>query len=418
MPGNFDRAMLLYRQARYEQAAQELHGVLAETPNDARSHALLGMCLMRQDKLKEAQAEADQAVGLAPDSPFTHYTRSVVLQHRRRYAEAEQAIREALQLDSANADNYSQLSVVLYQQKKWQAVLDASLEGLKFEPDHAGCNNLRTMALTELGDAQAAIATADSALARDPDDEYAHASKGWALLHERKPNEALEHFREALRLNPNFSYAQQGIIEALKARNIVYRWMLAYFLWMGRLDDSAKWLVILGGYFGMKILRNIGESNPQLQPWFLPIQIAYLVFVALTWFAVPFFNLLLRFNRFGRLALPREQRIASNWFAACCLTALVGLGLGLWTDHITAYLLAGFGMGMALPLTMIYSMDEGWPRQGMTLLATAMAVVGVATLGASFMDLSIGPNLGMLFAFGFIASPWIANALVGVTVKK
>jgi tetratricopeptide (TPR) repeat protein len=410
--------MLLYLQARYDQAAQELHGVLAETPNDARAHALLGLCLMRQDKLKEAQAEADQAVGLAPDSSFTHYTRSVVLQHRRRYAEAEKAIREALQLDSANADNYSQLSVVLYQQKKWQEALDASLEGLKFEPDHAGCNNLRTMALTELGDAQAAIATADSALARDPDDEYAHASKGWALLHERKPKEALEHFREALRLDPNLAYAQHGVIEALKARNIIYRWMLAYFLWMGRLDDRAKWGVILGGYFGMRILRNIGDSNPQLQPWFLPIQIAYLMFVVLTWFAVPFFNLLLRFNRFGRLALPREQRIASNWFAICCLITLVGIGLAIWNSDGVGLLVAGFGMGMALPLTMLYSMDEGWPRQAMTILAIAMAVVGGLAIGTSFLGLVIAEKLAMLFGFGFLAAPWIANALAGVTVKK
>lgn len=418
MPGNFDRALLLYRQSRYDQAAQELHGVLADAPNDVRAHSLLGMCLMRQDKPKEAQAEVDLAVGLMPDYPHGHYARSFVLQRRRRYPEAEQAIREALRLDSADADYYAHLSLVLYQQKRWQESLDVSLEGLKFEPDHPGCNNLRTMALTELGDQQAAISTADESLARDPDNEFAHASKGWALLHERKPNEALEHFREALRLNPNLSYAQNGIIEALKARNIVYRWMLAYFLWMGRLDDRAKWLVILGGYFGMKILRNIGESNPQLQPWLLPIQIAYLVFVVLTWFSMPFFNLLLRFNRFGRLALPREQRVASNWFAACCVVALVGLGLVFWTDHVSAFLLAGFGLGMALPLTMIYYMDEGWPQRSMAWFAVAMAVVGLATIGASLMDLSIGPKLAMVFGLGFFASPWIGNALAGVMVKK
>src|SRR5690606_1373599 len=152
--------------------------------------------------------------------------------------------------DSANADFYAQLATVLFQQKKWQAALDASLEGLKFDAEHTGCTHLRSMALTQLGRQQEAIATVDSALARDPDNEYAHTNKGWALLHEGKPKEALEHFREALRLDPNYEYAQHGIVEALKARNFIYRWMLAYFLWMSRLSDRAKWGVILGGYFG------------------------------------------------------------------------------------------------------------------------------------------------------------------------
>ena len=61
------------------------------------------------------------------------------------------------------------------------------------------------------------------------------------VLHQAQPKAALEHFREALRLDPNLQYAQAGIVEALKARNPIYRWMLGYFLWMGRLSDRAKW---------------------------------------------------------------------------------------------------------------------------------------------------------------------------------
>ncbi len=418
MPSHLHRAVLLYNQSRFDLAAQELHGVLAETPHEARAHSLLGLCFMRQDKLDEAQAEVDQAIALTPDDGHAHYCRSVVLEHRRRYSEAEAAIREALQLDTANADYYAGLGVILFRQKKWQDALDMSLEGLSFEADHAGCNNLRTSALTQLGRQQEAIATVDSALSRDPDNEYAHANKGWALLHEGQPRPALDHFREALRLDPNYEYAQQGIVEALKARNFIYRWMLAYFLWMSRLDDRAKWAVILGGYFGAKLLKNMARNVPELAPWIAPILVLYFIFVLLTWFAVPFFNLLLRFNKFGRHALSRQQRISSNWFALCCVVFLLGIIGALVMESETAFFVAGYGIGMAFPLVTLYQFDKGWPRQAMTYLALGMAIVGAAAIMASALEMPIAQPLSIAFLLGFFATPWLANSLAGVSVKR
>jgi tetratricopeptide (TPR) repeat protein len=399
-------------------AAHELNRVLAETPHDARAHALLGLCLMRQDMLPEAQAEVDQAVGIAPDEPFSHYCRSIVLGHRNRLPEAETAAREALTLDSANADFYAQLAAVLFQQKKWQAALDASLEGLKFDAEHTSCTNLRIAALSKLGHQHEAIATADTALARDPDNEYAHANKGWALLHEGKPKEALEHFREALRLDPNYEYAQHGIVEALKARNFIYRWMLAYFLWMSRLSDRAKWGVILGGYFGARFLRNVARTSPQLEPWIAPILIAYFVFVLLTWFAVPLFNLLLRLNKFGRHALSKDQRISSNWFGLCLGTFVVGVIGTFVAENDFWFYLAGYGLGMALPLVTIYQLEQGWPRKMMTFYAIGMAVLGAATITTTALGLEIAQNLSIAFLLGIFASPWVANALASATVKR
>ena len=46
-----------------------------------------------------------------------------------------------------------------------------------------------------------------------------------------------------------------------------------------------------------------------------------IAFVMLTWIASPLFNFLLRFNRFGRLALSDDQRVASSWIGGCFLLA-------------------------------------------------------------------------------------------------
>ena len=418
MSPHLQRAQLLYSQSRFELAEQQVRQVLLEQPQDSYAHALLGLCLMRQDKLPEAQQEVEQAIVHQPDNPFAHYCHSSVLEHRNRFPEAEQSAREALRLDPGDPDYYAQLAVTLFHQKKWQPALEAAEKGLEFDGEHAGCFNLRSMTLTQLGRREEAIATVDESLARDPDDALAHTNKGWALLHKGKPKEALEHFREALRLDPNFEYARQGTVEALKARNPIYRWMLAYFLWMSRLEGRTQWIVIIAGYVLIRSLRSIARTAPEWEPWITPIVVVYSIFVLFTWFAYPLFNLLLRFNKFGRHALSRDQRMASNWLGGCLAVGLVSIVVGLFTPYESALLIFLFCLGMAMPLVTIYQCDVGWPRQMMSLYAIAMAIVGIAAITGTMLENDIGITLLGLFALGFFASPWLANYLAQATVQR
>jgi tetratricopeptide (TPR) repeat protein len=408
---SLDRAQLLYAQSRYDLAEQEVRRVLGQSPNDAGAHALLGLCLVQQQKLDDAQREVEEAIGLAPDWAFTHNCRSVVLEQRRKFADAEKSAREAVTLEPLDADYRARLAAVLFRQEKWREAYNSAMEGLEHDPEHDGCNHLRTMALTKLGKQQDAVASVDAVLARDPENAFAHTNKGWALLHQRKPREALEHFREALRIDPTFEYAQMGIVEALKARNPLYRWMLVYFLWMARLSNTARWGVILGGYFAAKFLNGIARANPDWAPWIIPFLVLYSVFVLLTWFAYPLFNLLLRFNKFGWYALTREQRTASNWFGLCLAVGIAGVVAFFAFEFWLGLIIAAFAVGMALPLIMIYSCDRGWPRNAMTLFTLAMAGVGAITIALAVVNHDAAQTLATLFLFGFIATPWLANYL-------
>jgi tetratricopeptide (TPR) repeat protein len=418
MTVSLDRALFLFQQSRYDLAAQEVRRVLGEMPNDPGAHALLGMCLVHQEKLDEAQREVEQAISLAPAWAYTHNCRSLVLEHRKRFAEAEKSAREAVRLDPLDADYWARLAVTLFRQEKWKEAYDAALQGLEHDPENSGCTHLRTMALTKLGRQTEAVASVDAALSRDPDDAFAHTNKGWALLHQGKPREALEHFREALRIDPTSDYAKSGIVEALKARNPIYRWMLAYFLWMARLSNGARWAVILGGYFGARFLNTVARSSPEWAPWIQPIIVIYIVFVLMTWFAYPLFNLLLRFNKFGWYALSRDQRAASNWFGAC-LAAFVGaLVVHFVGDVYAALVAAGVAVGMALPLVTRYSCDVGWPRQAMTAFAVALAFVGAVAIALTAINHPSAQAPITLFLLGFIATPWLANYLVTQTATR
>ena len=112
--------------------------------------------------------------------------------------------------------------------------------------------NLRAMALVNLGRKREAAEAMRGTLAKDPQNAFSHANQGWTLLHQGDHAQGLEHFREALRIDPELDWAAAGTVEALKARHLLYRLMLRYFLWMSRLGGRARWGVILGVLFASR----------------------------------------------------------------------------------------------------------------------------------------------------------------------
>ncbi|MBE7463190.1 MAG: tetratricopeptide repeat protein [Planctomycetes bacterium] len=428
MSAHFERAHLLLQQHRPEMAEAELRLALAEDPDAPEAHALLALCLSELERHTEATEEAQRAVSLAPDDSFSHYVHAAVLSGRDDYAAAGAAIAEAIRLLPEEPDYWGLLGGVRLSQKRWQDALDAAESGLRHDAEHEKCLNVRAIALVKLGRQAEAGRVLDVALRQNPDNTLTHANQGWALLEAGEPQKAMEHFREALRLEPNNEWARQGIVEALKARHFIYRWMLKYFLFMGKLSDKAAWAVIIGLYLGNRVIASLSKSHPAWAPYLQPILYLYLGFCLLTWLAYPLFNLLLRFNRFGRLALNRDQIRMSNALAVLLLGlagALVWLGFSSNpVESVCAQETAWFFGLLMLPVTGVFHCEPGWPRRLMTFIAAILIGCGGTKLGLLFFATSTPENLTLfktlhiVFMWGCVLSPWYLNFLAMVTPKK
>ncbi len=197
--------------------------------------------------------------------------------------------------------------------------------------------------------------------------------------------------------------------------------MLRYFLWMSRFSPRAQWAIILGGYFGNRLLGALGAANPRLALWVLPIRILYVVFALMTWMAYPFFNLLLRADKFGRMVLSREETVASNWFGWCLFAAVISLAGCISFGFNSPWLISAAVFGfLLLPVSSIFRCAPGWPRYVMAGATAFLALLGVAAI-ASSVSLSNESNdhqtrswFASLFGFfiiGAAASTWAANLL-------
>ena len=406
------RAQLLMQQQRYDQAEQELRLELSNNPDNATAHALLAMCLSERKQFDAATEEAHASIGLAPDDPFMHYAHAHVLEDQDKHKDARAAILHAISFAPHSSEFFALLSSIEIQMRHWNEALDAANKGLQFDPEHTGCNNCRAIALTRLGRRDEAGATIGAALERDPANSNTHANMGWKLLHDSNPREAAVHFREALRIDPQNEWARAGIVEALKAKNVIYRLLLRYFLWMSSLPSGVQWALIIGLLFGINLLANIGAQNPAIQPLIGVIIIAYGAFVVMSWAGYPFFNLLLRLDSFGRHALSKEQRLAANWLGISLILIAILMGATLWQLGIDGLLDAAAWGLLILPVCAIF-VCKGNAQLGMAAGTLMVAGFGVASYTMTFImnEPEKGAQFFDYFLWGCVLSTWIAPAL-------
>lgn len=411
----FQRGIVLFNQNRYDLADREFRQVLAESPDDALAHAFLSYCLVQRDRNDEALHEADESIRLDPGVAFCHYVRGLVLSRQGRLKEAEASAQEAIRQNPADANYLGLLASIELGRRRWDAALATADRGLALDPEHAQCTNLRAMALVQLGRKDEAERTLGSALANDPENALTHANTGWALLHRGDYQKALEHFREALRIDPEIDWARAGIVEALKAHHFIYRQMLRFFLWIGRQARVAQWVVILGIFFGPRLLARIARANPALEPFIFPVIVVILAFVLLTWIASPLFNFLLRFNKFGRLALSHDQRIASSWIGGCFMLAIgCFVAAMVKTTSPAVFGTAYFGL-LLLPLAVTFSRASGNPRQLMAAYTAAVALLGLPVMSlvllgraSPWKDEKFAYELVPYFVLGAAVSTWLS----------
>lgn len=410
MSAHVVRAQLLLAQSRPADAEQESMLALAAQPDDVSALSLLALSRSAQQKNDGALDAVRTAIGLAPDNAYLHYVLALVLHRLNREPDARRAIQEALRLDPGQAEHFSLLASIELGARNWPAALAAAEDALRLDPEHVNAANLRAMALVRLGRKEEAMQSVDYALHREPDNAFSHANQGWNCLHRNEPRKAQEHFREALRLEPDLEYARNGMLEALKARNPVYRGMLAYFLWISTQRTRIQWATVIGIFFGGQLIQFLSQHVPQLSWLWWPLLFLFFAFVYLTWTARPMFNLLLRFDRFGRHVLSRDQRIATNWFGPVFFAAA---GCAIWwacgagdAGKISTFMLAALSICVAATF-----LRDGRNRLILAGITGLLALVGGGSFALLWNGYEQGGELLMVFAVGVVAFQVLANVL-------
>lgn len=403
------RAEILLQQQKLEEAGKLLKDVLSKEPNNIRVLAMLAEIKLHQEQPGEAESLINNAIGLSPDTPWLYFIKARVSIHKEAYDEAESNLQNAIALDPADADFFALWASINLSRKKYERSLELADEALERDPENILALNVRSTALLKLNRKEESFHTIEGALAGDPHNAYTHANYGWSLLEKGENKKALEHFREALRINPGFEYARSGMAEALKARYWLYKLFLKYAFWIGNLTAKYQWAVIIGLYVAFRLLNALAKSNEALRPYLTPLIVAFAIFAFSTWIITPVSNLFLRLNPFGRYLLDKNEIRSSNLVGISFLVFVTGALTYALTSDARWLPVAFFGFAMMIPLSVLFSVSKNKNTMLVyTLGLTAAGIVGIAT---TFVTGEIYNLFSTVFVIGFIAFQWLANYL-------
>jgi tetratricopeptide (TPR) repeat protein len=379
---HIERGRMLAQGSHPDLAEKEYRQALALQPDSAYAHALLADVLRAQKRYDEALAEADESVHLAPEWGYVHYSQSFVLEQAVRPLLAEQSAREAIRLDPENADYRAQLASIMNWLGRYDEGLAEAEAGLKIDPENVESLHQKSIALRCLGRREEAHRTLRTALTLDPENARSQASQGWNCLGRSDYGPALNHFREALRLDPGLEYAREGLVEALKAQYLSYRLVIRYLTWAAGLGKRIRWLLFIGVLLVFLLgTHSAHETKPGANIALLILGMLYALFWLVTWLTRPTFNLALRLSRFGRHALTKEETTAANWFGGFIAATVEMLIVGGILGSTPLLLLGAWCGAMILPVGVGLNLDATQLRRR-RLRALALVVLGGLGLSA------------------------------------
>lgn len=401
---------ILIQQKKFAEAEKILSDLLTEDSNNIYFLSLLAEVNLQQDKFDKAGSIIDNAIGLSPDDSHLFYIKCRISIQQDKLNDAEKNINQAIELDPYYADYFALLANIKLGRKQFEEALETANRALAIDAENLLALNTRSTALNKLNRSDESFETIEGALREDPNNAYTHANYAWGLLEKGNHKKALEHFKEALSNDPTFDYAQSGMLEALKATNPIYRIFLKYSFFMSNLTAKYQWGVVIGFYIGFKALRTIAKNNEALQPYLIPLIVAFALIAFSTWVIAPISNLFLRFNKYGQLLLDKKEKMSSNFVAISLGLFLVGLLLYFLLSDEKMLTIAVYGFAMMLPLGTMFSPSKN--KYTLLIYTIALGVVGLMAIGLTFSTGEMFNSMTVVFIWGFVAFQWVANYML------
>ncbi len=350
----------LFAIERYRDAEDLLRRWLMATGNSSAAvQATLAQAIAKQaGRYYEALDEVRIAIAQEPENPVGHYILAILLMESDAQA-ALSTLEQALQLNPHNANFHTLKARLHLLLKKPKLALEAVEEARKLNPLNVYSIQVHAVALLHNGKARQARLVIDEGLHLNPEDAAVHNARGWTMLRLGENDLARLHFLQALRINPKFENARTGLTHALKTRYPLYSWIFRHFHWRQEQTRPKRILLILisiaAWMFGLPLVISLLMLLNINSLWFCGIPLFFISMgLVIPVFSLTFYNLFLRFDPFGRLALTGRDIWFTNWILAiflCPVPTLLILFVSnsaetaLWT-FLASFVIAAVWIGL------------------------------------------------------------------------
>lgn len=222
----YTRAIKLYDAGLYKHSQKELRKHLEADPDDGKAHAVMSFIWKEIGDQDAALVEAYDAVKFAPQSDYSHYALASVQYMCLQFERAAESMALAISLEPNNPGYFSLASDIEYCRDSFHTALSFANEGLLLNGTHIESLNARARALIGLQRLDEADADLNTALSIDPQHHFLHINKGEIAFKRNLPDEAIAHYRAALRLKPDWQSGPHSLLKAASQKDPALRFIL------------------------------------------------------------------------------------------------------------------------------------------------------------------------------------------------
>ena len=210
--------LLTWRQANLYRDHETLHRhIIALNPQARDAHLNLGILLYNQARYEEALDIARIAVEQRPDHSKAHAYLGAILNALSRFEEAEPHLRRAIALNPQEKNAHFNLGNTLCEQGRYAEALEVARVAVEQRPDFAEARTTLGIALTALGHFEEAEVHLRRAIALNPRTQNVHFNLGMILYYQDRYEEALDATYVAVEQRPDFALGSINLGLALNA---------------------------------------------------------------------------------------------------------------------------------------------------------------------------------------------------------
>ncbi len=286
---------------RYEKALPLLKKYIQNNFEDPYAFALLGLCHINLGHdLQIAESVLEQALALAPNYGYAHYLRGYALMQQEKLKKAEAAFLEAIRLDPEAAGYRASLAQLYHNRNQHKKAWQLVREGLALDPNHGQLLRIKaSLEFEELKEGEG-MESLKKGLRENPHHTELLVVMGYKELDEKRYKDAEETFLQVLRQDPDYEEARQGLFEARKAKNWLFRLFANYGFSRWKLKFSF-WMIIFLFFF----IRAIYIWVPLVS-----------LFLLFTWYGDVLYSTIIRLSKKSRYLLAHHKLVQSNFFIA------------------------------------------------------------------------------------------------------
>lgn len=377
---SLEKVEILIAQSRYDLAYDILREYLSTDTMNYKALHLMSITCIYLDKHDEAESVLQAKLQLYPDDPYNYYLSSFLQVKRKNFRKAHEAIDHAISIVPEDSTLFSYKSNIFLHEKNYEAAALMAEKALEIDPENTqALNNLYSsyQFTNQLNKADDALFRA---LELEPNNEVTHANLGYLSLSKGKVEDAMQHFRNSLVIDPECYQAQVGMKEAAKSKFLLYKWLLLFQLFLHRKGSQFSLYVMIGIVVLNNIIRSLAEQGLGFISYILyAIMTLLIIFVLSSWILNPIMTLVLYSKPRTRLSLTSQEKNMAKATMLSLAIILVSLPFLLIGKSIIFQILLMLGGISLIFYNNLFDEDDTKVKK-IARIATALLIISCITI--------------------------------------